>query len=156
MWKEFKEFATRGNVMDLSIGVIIGGAFGKIVTSLVGDIIMPVISLLTGKVTGNVDFTNLFISLDGTNYRTLAEAAENGAATLNYGMFISVLIDFFIIAFSIFIMVRQMNKLRPQPAPVEPTTRACPFCISDISIEATRCPNCTSILDAEEIQEGVN
>ena len=152
MWKEFKEFATKGNVVDLSIGVIIGGAFGKIVTSLVDDIIMPVISLLTGKVTGNVDFANLFISLDGNKYRTLAEAAENGAATLNYGLFISALIDFFIIAFSIFIVIRQINKLRPKPAPAEPTTKACPYCISSIPLEATRCPNCTSLLDTEEAQ----
>lgn len=147
MWKEFKEFATKGNVIDLSIGVIIGGAFGKIVTSLVNDIIMPLISLITGKVTGKVDFANLFISLDGTHYKTLAEAAENGAATLNYGLFISVLIDFFIIAFSIFLVIRQVNKLRPKPAPAEPTTKECPYCISNISIKATRCPHCTSILD---------
>lgn len=147
MWEEFKEFATKGNVVDLSIGVIIGGAFGKIVTSLVNDIIMPLISLLTGKVTGNMDFTNLFISLDGNKYKTLAEAAENGAATLNYGVFISVLIDFFIIAFSIFLVVRQINKLKPQPAPAEPTTRECPYCMSQVSLKATRCPQCTSILE---------
>ena len=147
MWKEFREFATKGNVIDLSIGVIIGGAFGKIVTSLVNDIIMPLISLITGKVTGKVDFANLFISLDGTNYKTLAVAAENGAATLNYGLFISVLIDFFIIAFSIFLVIRQINKFRPQPAPAEPTTKECPYCMSNISLKATRCPYCTSELD---------
>lgn len=147
MWKEFKDFATKGNVVDLSIGVIIGGAFGKIVTSLVNDVIMPVISLLTGKITGNVDFTNLFISLDGTKYKSLAEAAENGAATLNYGMFISVLIDFFIIAFSIFLVIRQLNKLKPQPEPASPTTKQCPYCISQVPLKATRCSHCTSSLE---------
>ncbi len=150
MWKEFKEFATRGNVVDLAIGVIIGGAFGKIVTSLVNDIIMPLISFLIGKVTNNVDFSNLFISLDGTKYNTLAEAAEKGAATLNYGIFISALIDFFIIAFSIFFIIRQINKFKPKPLPAEPTTKQCPYCISDIPIEATRCSHCTSMLDSEE------
>ena len=146
MWKEFKEFATKGNVVDLSIGVIIGGAFGKIVTSLVNDIIMPLFSILTG----NIDFTNLFISLDGTDYRTLAEATENGAATLNYGSFITVLIDFFIIAFSIFFVIRQINKFRPKPEstePAEPTTKECPYCISEIALTASRCPHCTSVLE---------
>lgn len=143
MWKEFKEFAAGGNVVDLSIGIIIGGAFGKIVASLVNDIIMPLISLLTGK----MDFTNLFISLDGTNYKTLAEAAENGAATLNYGSFITVLIDFFIIAFSIFLIIRQINKFKPQPDPVESTTKECPYCMSEIPLQATRCSHCTSVLE---------
>lgn len=143
MWKEFKEFATRGNVIDLSIGVIIGGAFSKIVTSLVNDIIMPIFSLLTG----NIDFSNLFISLDGKKYKTLAEAAESGAATLNYGAFITVLIDFFIITFSIFFVIRQINKFRSKPAPAEPTTRECPYCISEIPLRATRCPHCTSNLE---------
>lgn len=149
MWKEFKEFATEGNVIDLSIGVVIGGAFGKIVSSLVDDIIMPLVSLITKKITGNMDFTNLFISLDGTNYRTLTEAAENGAITLNYGMFISVLIDFFIIAFSIFFVIRQINKFRSQPEPDEGemNSKECPYCLSDIPVEATRCPHCTSTLD---------
>mgnify|MGYP000870995078 CR=1 FL=1 len=143
MWKEFKEFAARGNLIDLSIGVIIGGAFSKIVTSLVNDIIMPIFSLLTG----NIDFSNLFISLDGKKYKTLAEAAESGAATLNYGSFITVLIDFFIIAFSIFFVIRQINRFKPKPASSEPTTKECPYCISNIPIKATRCPHCTSVLE---------
>lgn len=146
MWKEFKEFATGGSVIDLSIGVIIGGAFGKIVASLVGDIFMPLLSFLLGRITGNLDFTNLFISLDGSKYSTLAEAVENGAATLNYGAFISVLIDFFFIAFSIFIMIRQINKIRPKKEE-DPTSKKCPYCMSDIPIKASRCPNCTSLLD---------
>lgn len=143
MWKEFKEFATKGNVVDLSIGVIIGGAFGKIVTSLVNDIIMPIFSLLTGS----IDFSNLFISLDGKEYKTLAEAAEQGAATLNYGAFITVFIDFFIISFSIFFVIRQINKFKPKPAPAEHNTKECPYCISQISIKATRCPHCTSVIE---------
>ena len=146
MWKDFKKFAIQGNVMDLAIGVIIGGAFGKIVTSLVNDVIMPLISLLTGK----MDFTNLFISLDGSNYQTLAEAAENGAATLNYGMFISTVIDFFLIALSIFLVIRQINKLKTEPPKKEPTTKKCDFCITEIPIKATRCPNCTSVLETED------
>ena len=146
MWKDFKKFAIQGNVMDLAIGVIIGGAFGKIVTSLVNDVIMPLISLLTGK----MDFTNLFISLDGSNYQTLAEAAENGAATLNYGMFISTVIDFFLVALSIFLVIRQINKLKTEPPKKEPTTKKCDFCITEIPIKATRCPNCTSVLETED------
>ena len=143
MWKEFKEFATKGNIIDLSIGVIIGGAFSKTVTSLVNDIIMPILSLLTGS----IDFSNLFISLDGKKYKTLAEATDNGGATPYYNAFITVLIDFFIIAFSIFFVIKQINKFKPKPAPVEPTTKECPYCISKISLKATRCPHCPSILE---------
>ncbi len=108
MFKEFKEFAMKGNVVDLAVGVVIGGAFGKIVTSLVNDIIMPLVGLLIG----GVDFTNLFITLDGSNFSTLAEAQEAGAATLNYGLFIGAIIDFLIISFSIFMVIRQVNKLK--------------------------------------------
>jgi large conductance mechanosensitive channel len=142
--KEFKEFAMKGNVVDLATGVIIGGAFGKIVTSLVNDIIMPLISLATGK----LDFSNLFISLDGSHYATFEEAKNAGAATLNYGAFITNIIDFLIIAFSIFIIIKQLNRFKREPAPATPTTKSCPFCQSLIHIEAKRCPNCTSDISA--------
>jgi large conductance mechanosensitive channel len=143
MLKQFKEFAMRGNVVDLAIGIIIGGAFGKIVTSLVNDIIMPPIGLLLGK----VDFTSLFINLSGTSYATLAAAKEAGAATINYGLFLNTVIDFIIVAFVVFLMVRQINRMKKPAvpaAPAEPTTKECPFCCSAIPIKASRCPNCTS------------
>ena len=140
MWKEFKQFITRGNVIDLAIGVIIGAAFGKIVTSFVNDILMPPIGLLLG----NVDFTNLFVTLSGGAYTTLEEAQAAGAATINYGVFINTIIDFLIVAFVIFLVVKQVNRLRkPKPA-AEPTTKECPYCLSAIPIKATRCPHCTS------------
>lgn len=142
--KEFKEFAMKGNVVDLATGVIIGGAFGKIVTSLVNDIIMPLISLATGK----LDFSNLFISLDGSHYATFEEAKNAGAATLNYGAFITNIIDFLIIAFSIFIIIKQLNRFKREPVPATPTTKSCPFCQSVIHIDAKRCPNCTSDISA--------
>ena len=142
--KEFKAFAMKGNVLDLAIGVIIGGAFGKIVTSLVNDLIMPMITIITGK----MDFENLFISLDGKHYNSLAEAkaAEIPPATINYGLFITNVIDFLIIALVIFIVIRQINKLKPKPAPAPVTTKGCPYCYTNIHIDATRCPNCTSEL----------
>ena len=145
MIKEFKEFAIKGNVMDMAVGVVIGGAFGKIVTSLVNDLIMPLIGILTG----GMSFTDKFISLDGNKYLTLAEAQEVRAATFNYGAFITTIIDFLIIAFSIFIVIKQLNKLKKKEEVVEvvATTKTCPYCITDISIEATRCPHCTSILE---------
>jgi large conductance mechanosensitive channel len=142
MWKEFKQFIARGNVVDLAVGVIIGAAFGKIVTSFVNDILMPPIGLLLG----NVDFANLFITLSGGSYATLAEAQAAGAATINYGVFINTIIDFLIVAFVIFLLIKQVNRLK-QPAPAaEPTTKACPYCLSEIPIKATRCPHCTSEL----------
>ncbi|NLY46779.1 MAG: large conductance mechanosensitive channel protein MscL [Tissierella sp.] len=145
MIKEFKKFAVKGNVVDMAVGVVIGGAFGKIVTSLVNDLIMPLIAVLTG----GMDFTNKFLSLDGNQYLTLAEAQEAGAATLNYGAFITTIIDFLIIAFSIFIVIRQLSKFKKKEEVVEeaPTTKTCPYCITEISIEATRCPHCTSNLE---------
>ena len=145
MLKEFKEFAIKGNVIDLAVAVIIGGAFGKIVSSFVQDIIMPVLSLLTGK----IDFASLFISLNGTPYNTIAEAKEAGAATLNYGLFITSVIDFVLIAFSIFIVIKLLiRKKEEAPAPAaEVTTKVCPFCQSTISLKATRCAHCTSILE---------
>ena len=145
MLKDFKEFAIKGNVVDMAVGVVIGGAFGKIVTSLVNDLIMPLI----GYLAGGMDFTNKFISLDGSKYLTLAEAQDVGAATLNYGLFITTIIDFLIIAFSIFIVIKQLGKLKKKEAvvEVEPTTKTCPYCITEIPIEASRCPNCTSNLE---------
>ncbi|MBN1260813.1 MAG: large conductance mechanosensitive channel protein MscL [Anaerolineae bacterium] len=146
MFKEFKAFALRGNVIDLAVGVIIGGAFGKIITSLVGDVIMPPIGLLLG----GVDFSNLFIDLSGQGYTTLAAAQEAGAATINYGIFLNTVLDFLIVAFVIFLMVRQINKLnKEEEAPAaEPTTKECPYCFTAIPIKATRCPHCTSTLES--------
>jgi large conductance mechanosensitive channel len=142
MLKEFRDFVMRGNVMDLAVGVIIGGAFGKIVSSLVTDIIMPPIGLLLN----GVDFSNLFVSLNGQAYATLADAQKAGAPTLNYGSFINNIIDFVIIALVIFLMIRAINRLqRPAPA-AAPSTKDCPHCFTVIPIKATRCPNCTSQL----------
>ena len=149
MLKEFREFAMRGNVVDLAVGVVIGGAFGKIITSLVNDMLMPPIGLLLGR----VDFTNLFISLNGQAYASLADAQAAGAPTLNYGVFINTLIDFVIVAFVIFLSIRAINRLhKPAPAARDstqsaaPSTKECPYCFSVIPIKATRCPNCTSEL----------
>jgi len=143
MFKEFKAFIMRGNVLDLAIAVIIGGAFGKIVTSFVNDIIMPPIGLLLGK----VDFSNLFLNLSGTPYSSVAEAKKAGVPTINYGMFLNTLIDFLIVALVIFFVVRFANKLqRTKPAPA--ATKECPYCLSVIPIKATRCPHCTSELKA--------
>jgi large conductance mechanosensitive channel len=144
MFKEFKEFAMRGNVVDLAIGIIIGGAFGKIVSSFVSDILMPPIGLLLGK----VDFSNLFIGLSDKTYATLQEAKAAGAATINYGLFFNTILDFLIVAFAVFLLVKQINRLKrqEQPAPAAPTTKDCPFCLSSIPLKATRCPQCTSEL----------
>jgi large conductance mechanosensitive channel len=143
--KEFKDFISKGNVIDLAVGVIIGGAFSGIVTSLVTNIITPLISILTGKVA----FADLFIALDGKDYATLEAATEAGASTVNYGLFIEGVINFIITAFVIFLMVRFINKIRngkkeEEVVEAAPTTKVCPFCKSEINIEATRCPNCTS------------
>jgi len=144
MFKEFKEFITRGNVIDLAVGVIIGGAFGKIVSSLVADIIMPPIGMLMN----GVNFSGLFLALDRKAYASLAVAQAAGAPTLNYGLFINNIIDFVIVAFVIFLMIRAINKLKRQPAPVaaETTSKDCPFCFTSIPIKATRCPHCTTQL----------
>ncbi|WP_138204561.1 large conductance mechanosensitive channel protein MscL [Haloimpatiens lingqiaonensis] len=141
MLKEFKKFALKGNVVDLAVGVIIGGAFGKIVSSLVNDIIMPIIGNLVGK----VDFSNLYINLSGKEFNSLAEAKKAGVATINYGLFLNNVIDFLIIAFSIFIVIRQFDRFKKKETPVV-TTKKCPFCCTEIDIEATRCQNCTSEL----------
>lgn len=143
MLKEFKEFIMRGNVLDMAIGIIIGAAFGKIVTSLVNDILMPPLGLLLGK----VDFTNLFINLSGHHYKTLTEAKAAGAATINYGVFLNNIIDFVIVSFAIFLLVHQVNKVKRQEKK-QPTTKECPYCLSNIPIKATRCPHCTSELKA--------
>jgi len=141
--KEFKEFAMRGNVMDLAVGVIIGAAFGKIVTSLVEDVLMPPIGQLAGK----VDFSGLFISLSGKPYDTLKAAKEAGVATLNYGIFLNNVINFLIVAFVVFLVVQQMNRLTRKPAPaVVPATKDCPQCAMPIPLAAKRCGHCTSQL----------
>ena len=140
MLKEFKEFAIRGNVMDMAIGIILGVAFGKIVTSFVKDIIMPPIGLLFG----DVDFTDIFINLSDTAYETLAAANEAGAATIKIGVFVNTVIDFVIVAFVIFLVIRQMNKLKKAPPPADPTAKDCPQCLSSIPLAATKCAHCTS------------
>ena len=146
MLKEFKEFAMRGNVLDMAVGIIIGAAFGKIVTSFVSDVLMPPIGLLLGS----VDFSNLFIVLSGKSVNTLAEAKAAGSVTLNIGVFLNTVIDFLIVAFAIFLLIRQVNRLKrqPEPAAVVPTTKECVYCLSAIPIKATRCPQCTSELKA--------
>jgi large conductance mechanosensitive channel len=150
MLKEFKEFAMRGNVVDMAVGIIIGAAFGTIVKSLVSDIIMPPIGLLLG----NVDFTNFFAVLrEGTAagpYASLADAQKAGAVTINYGVFANTVISFVIVAFAVFLLIRSINRLKRQEEapPEEPTTKDCPYCLSPIPIKATRCPNCTSELGA--------
>ncbi len=147
---EFKKFVMRGNVMDMAVGVIIGGAFQAIINSLVNDILMPIISI----VTGGIDFSNLFIQLSGDKVATLAEAQEAGYAVIGYGSFITAILNFLIMAFAIFMMVKAMNKLaeknKKEEAPAAPTTKICPFCKSEISIEAKRCAFCTSELLDEE------
>jgi len=148
MLKEFKEFAIKGNVIDMAVGIIIGIAFGAIVTSLVNDIVMPPVGLLLG----GVDFSNLFVVLDAgatpPPYATPAEAVEAGAVTLNYGVFINTILTFLIVAFAVFLLVRAVNRMRrrEEVAPAAPTDKPCPFCFTTINIRATRCPNCTSQL----------
>ncbi len=145
MLKEFKAFAMQGNVLDLAIGVIIGAAFGKIVSSFVSDIITPLIGLIAGK----VDFANLFIVLGDQAVTTLAEAKQKNVPVLSYGVFLNTVIDFVIVAFAIFLVVRQVNKMRkPAPAAPPPPTKECPLCCSAIAIKATRCPQCTGDLGA--------
>jgi large conductance mechanosensitive channel len=146
MWQEFKQFAVKGNVVDLAVGVVIGGAFGKITTSLVNDVIMPPIGLLLGK----VDFSNLFLNLGSGSYTTLAEAREAGAPILALGVFLNTIIDFTLVAFAMFLVVKQMNRLRkPAPAPAAPPpARTCPHCCEPIAQAATRCPHCTAELEA--------
>ncbi len=156
MFKDFKEFVMRGNVVDMAVGIIIGVAFGAVVKSLVDDVIMPPIGLLLG----NVNFSNLFITLKAGKvagpYVSLAAAKSAGAVTLNYGVFINTIVSFVILAFSVFILVRMINRLRRElekpPAPTTPDTRPCPYCLSEIPLKASRCPHCTSELGAAPAQ----
>jgi large conductance mechanosensitive channel len=144
MLKEFKEFAMRGNVLDMAVGIIVGAAFGQIVTSFVQDVMMPPI----GRLVGHVDFSNLFLNLSETHYPTIAAAKAAGAATLNYGLFLNTVINFLIVAFAVFLLVRQVNRLAPKPAPAAPAPamRDCPYCLSSVPAKATRCSHCTSEL----------
>jgi large conductance mechanosensitive channel len=141
MFKEFKEFASKGNVMDMAVGIIIGAAFGKIVGSLVDDIILPPLGLLLH----HVDFSNLFVTLGGGEFATVAAAKAAGAPTLNYGLFLNSLLNFLIVAIAVFIVIRQLNRWKPAPVPAAgPVARECPYCLSQIPLKATRCPQCTS------------
>lgn len=140
MFKEFKEFAVKGNVIDMAVGIIIGAAFGKIVSSFVNDILMPPVGLLLGK----VDFSSLFLNLSGKPYDSLAGAKAAGAATINYGLFLNTVTDFIIVAFAIFLLVKQINRLKRGP---EAVSKQCPYCLSKIALKATRCPCCTSVLE---------
>ena len=145
MLKEFKEFIQRGSVIDLAVAFIMGGAFGAIVSSLVKDIVMPIVGVLLG----GVDFTNLFITLKGGPYASVADAQKAGAATINYGVFINTIITFLIVAFAMFLLIKAMNATKKKPAPAAPaapTTKECTYCLSTIPLKATRCPNCTSEL----------
>lgn len=150
MLKEFKEFALKGNVLDLAVAFILGASFGKIVTSLVNDVIMPPIGLLLGK----IDFSSMFLDLTGKNLTSLKAAKDAGAAVIAYGQFINIVIEFLIVAFVLFLIVKWMNKMKrkeEKPAPAAPAAKECPFCFSQIPIKATRCPNCTSELVATAV-----
>jgi len=142
MWKEFREFAVKGNVIDLAVGIIIGAAFGKIVTSFVNDILMPPIGLLLGK----VNFADLYINLSGKDFASLADATAAGAPVIKYGIFLNSVIDFIIVAFVIFLVVKQINRMKKQEVAAEPSSKECLYCKSGIPISATRCPFCTSEL----------
>ncbi|WP_347355906.1 large conductance mechanosensitive channel protein MscL [Bdellovibrio sp.] len=140
MVKEFKTFIMRGNVLDMAVGIIIGAAFGKIVSSFVADILTPVLSLGLGK----VDFSNLFVALNGESYATLDAAKQAGVATLNYGIFLNFVLDFLIVAFAIFLIVKAANKMQKAPEAAPASTKECPECCSQIPVKARKCPNCTS------------
>ncbi|XGC80725.1 large conductance mechanosensitive channel protein MscL [Bdellovibrio bacteriovorus] len=142
MFKEFKAFIMKGNVLDLAVGIIIGAAFGKIVSSFVSDILMPVLSLGMGK----VDFSNIFVALDGKTYATLEEAKKAGAATLNLGIFANFVIDFLIVAFAVFLIVRTANRLKKEEAPTPVNSKECPECLSTIPLKARKCAHCASVL----------
>ncbi len=150
MWKEFKKFAMKGSVIDLAVGIIVGGAFGKVITSFVNDILMPPIGLLIGR----VDFSKLYINLSRKKYASLTAAQAAGAPTINIGLFLNNVVNFFIVAFAIFVVIREVNRVRDltmgnkAAAPV-PTTKICPYCLSEIPLGATRCPHCTSELPKE-------
>ena len=143
MLKEFKEFALHSNMVDVAIGFILGAAFGKIVTSLVNDIFMPPIGMLLGQ----VDFSNLFFTLSTTHYKTLAQARSAGVVTVNYGLFLNTVIDFFIVSFVMFLLVRQINRIKRRQSEPVSKTKECPYCISQIPLKATRCAHCASVLE---------
>lgn len=143
MFKEFKEFAMRGNVLDMAVGIIIGGAFGKIVSSFVSDVLMPPVGLLLG----GVDFSNFFVNFTGDE-ATLAAAQEAGSVTLNYGVFLNTVLDFLIVVFAIFLLIKQVNRFKKEEPAPDPTTKACPYCLSEIALKAIRCSHCTSELQA--------
>ncbi len=143
MLKEFKEFAMRGSLLDLAMGIVLGAAFGRIITSFVNDILMPPVGLLLG----GLDFASLFITLRGGPFPSVAAAKAAGAPTINYGIFLNAVIDFVVVAFVLFLVVRRVNRMRREPE-VTPTTRPCPFCLSTIPLGAVRCPHCTSELKA--------
>ena len=142
MLKEFKEFAIKGNVVDMAVGIVIGAGFGKIVSSFVADILMPPVGMLMGK----MDFSNMYVNLSGKEFPSLKAAKEAGAATINYGVFLNTMLDFVFVAFAIFLLVRMVNRWRatPPPPPADPTTKECPFCVMSIPIKATKCGHCTS------------
>ncbi|MHB9029912.1 MAG: large conductance mechanosensitive channel protein MscL [Candidatus Latescibacterota bacterium] len=145
MWRSFKEFISRGNVVDLAVAFVLGIAFGQVVTSFVKDIILPPIGMILGR----VDFSNLFINLSGAPYASLAEAQAAGAPTINYGLFINSIVNFLIVAFALFLFVRAFQRMKRKEqgiAPAEPTIKPCPFCLTEIPRKASRCPNCTSEL----------
>ena len=144
MLKEFKEFALRGNMLDMAVGIVIGVAFGKIISSFVTDILSPPLGLLLGR----ADLANFFINLSGGSYATLAEAREAGAATLNYGILLNTVADFLLVSLTVFLLVRQVNRFKRREAAPPPSARECPFCVSSVSLRATRCPHCTSELMA--------
>ena len=144
VFKEFRDFAMRGNVLDMAVGIIIGAAFGRIINSFVNDILMPPIGMLLGR----GDFSNKFISLSGKAYASLAEAKAAGAATINYGLFLNTVFDFLLVAFAIFLLVRQVNRLKREERPAAPTSKDCPYCFTSVALKATRCPQCTSALTA--------
>jgi large conductance mechanosensitive channel len=142
MFKEFREFAMRGNMLDMAVGIIIGAAFGRVVSSLVSDVLMPPIGLLMGR----SDFSSKFINLSGTAYASLADAKAAGAATINYGVFLNAVFDFLIVALAVFLLIRQVNRLKGEEKSPALETKECPFCFSPVVIQATRCPHCTSAL----------
>ena len=150
MLGEFTDFAMHGSMLDMAVGIIIGAAFGRVVSSFVSDILMPPISLFMGR----SDFSSNFINLSGRAYATLAEAKAAGAATLNYGLFFNAVLDFLIVAFAVFMLIRQMNRLKRVEKTPEATTKACPFCYSNVAIKAIRCPQCTSDLATGDLTSG--
>ncbi len=139
---EFRDFAMRGNMLDMAVGIIIGAAFGRVVSSFVSDVLMPPISLFTGR----ADVSGRFVNLSGHAYATLAEAKAAGAATLNYGLFLNTVFDFLLVAFAVFLLIRQVNRLKDAPKPTAQTIKFCPYCCSAVAVKATRCPQCTSVL----------